>query len=81
MSKTCPGNKQLRVMSFLSQNSQDFQGFLAIGLKNCIIDTFVLGYRSFMAKIRQGANMQFGQNILLNETDNNSSYCYSVIWK
>ena len=78
MFKTCPGNKQLRVMSFLCQNSQDFQGFLAIRLKNCIIDTFVLGHRSFMAKIRHRANMQFGQNLLLNETGNNSSYCYSM---
>ena len=81
MSKTCPGNKELRVMSVLSQNSQDFQDFLALRLKNCIIDTFVFGHRSFMAKIRHGANMQFGQNLLMNETDKNSSYCYSMIWK
>ena len=29
----------------------------------------------------QGQRMQIGQNLLLNETDNNTSFCYSMIWK
>ena len=29
----------------------------------------------------QGKHIQIGQNLLLNETDNESSFCYSMIWK
>ena len=29
----------------------------------------------------QGQHMQIGQNLLLNESDNKSSFCYSKIWK